>query len=73
MNNRTPDSHYPWTKKWGAGQEKSISLLVFSLLSSSLLSPFLLSLDFLGDLAAQFFGFGRKVGLAALDATLHFL
>ena len=20
MNNRTPDSHYPWTKKWGAGQ-----------------------------------------------------
>ena len=21
MNNRTPDSHYPWTKKWGAGQK----------------------------------------------------
>ena len=20
MNNRTPDSHYAWTKKWGAGQ-----------------------------------------------------
>ena len=19
MNTRTPDSHYPWTKKWGAG------------------------------------------------------
>ncbi len=21
MNNRTPDSHYPWTKNWGAGQK----------------------------------------------------
>jgi hypothetical protein len=20
MNTRTPDSHYPWTRKWGAGQ-----------------------------------------------------
>ena len=20
MNARTPDSHYPWTRKWGAGQ-----------------------------------------------------
>jgi hypothetical protein len=22
MNNRTRDSHYPWTKKWGAGQRE---------------------------------------------------
>jgi len=21
MNTRTPDSHYPWTRKWGAGHK----------------------------------------------------
>jgi hypothetical protein len=24
MNNRTADSHYPWTKKWGAIQQQSL-------------------------------------------------
>jgi hypothetical protein len=25
MNNRTPDSHYAWTKKWGAGQLRRLT------------------------------------------------
>ena len=29
MNNRTPDSHYPWTKKWGAGQSKITTILSY--------------------------------------------
>ena len=28
MNNRTPDSHYPWTKKWGAGQKASMPVII---------------------------------------------
>jgi excisionase family DNA binding protein len=36
MNNRTPDSHYPWTKKWGAGHPA----LVYSLISSGKLGHY---------------------------------
>ena len=31
MNNRTPDSHYPWTKKWGAGHARTYEGMMIAL------------------------------------------